>query len=291
MAAIRDRQSDLADEPAETAWDDRPIFGSSQGLNWWVAVVLAGGLALVAAVIDLQRQDSLGRIYQGAYVLGCLAAICWVRRRSLFGPMVQPPLVFAATAITAVVLFGPDSSGGGGLKQLLFSVALPLTSNFPTMAITTALAVGIGLLRLFLQRDPNPQVGPSRSALGRGMADPAAERGRQAERSPRVGEPDRRPDPRDRRGRPAPDRNNDLGGGARPERGTGRPGRDRRADGAVPPRQQRGARQPDPQRRRQGAPEGQRRDERGTRDRRDSFGPPELPSRPVRRRPPEDRYR
>ena len=46
-----------------------------------------------------------------------------------------PPVVSALVSIAANVVLGPG--GGGGLKGLLFNVALPLTSNFPTMAITT----------------------------------------------------------------------------------------------------------------------------------------------------------
>ncbi|HVK25045.1 MAG TPA: DUF6542 domain-containing protein, partial [Actinokineospora sp.] len=153
MTATRDRHSDLDDDHVEPTWDERPIFGRSRGLPWWGAVLLAFGLALVAAAIDMQRQDTLGKIYQGAYILGCVAAVCLVRRRNLFGPIVQPPLVFAVTAVGSVLALGPDTPGGG-LKALLFSVALPLTSNFPTMGLTTAVVVAIGLGRLFLQRDP-----------------------------------------------------------------------------------------------------------------------------------------
>lgn len=115
-------------------------------------MLLALGLAALAAAVDVLRMGALGRIYQVAFAMGCVAAVCLVRRRNLFGPIVQPPLVFAVTAIGSIVLLGPKS--GDGLKQLLFSVALPLTSNFPTMGITTAVVVTIGVGRLFLQRDP-----------------------------------------------------------------------------------------------------------------------------------------
>jgi hypothetical protein len=171
VTATRDRQSDLDQPPAGPAWDERAIVGRMRGLPWWAAVLLAFGLAAIAAWVDMHRQDSLGRIYQGAYVLGCLVAVCWVRRRNLFGPMVQPPLVFAVTAIGAVALAQPGPLFGGGVKQLLLSVALPLTSNFPTMAITTGATVVIGLLRLWLQRDPNPRIKSNRSARDRDPLD------------------------------------------------------------------------------------------------------------------------
>ncbi len=161
MTATRDRRSD-PEENAEPAWDERSILGKSRGLPWWGAVLLAFGLAAIAAAFDMQRQDTLGKIYQGAYLVGCVAAICLVRRRSLFGPMVQPPLVFAVTAVAAIVLLAPDTGNGGGLKSLVFSVALPLTSNFPTMAITTGITAAIGGFRLWRERDPDADARPKR---------------------------------------------------------------------------------------------------------------------------------
>jgi uncharacterized protein DUF6542 len=160
VTATRDRRSD-PELDADLAWDDRPIIGQFRGLPWWGAVLLAFGLAAIAAFVDMRRLDTLGGIYQIAFAVGCLAAVCLVRRRNLFGPVVQPPLVFAVTAIGGVALLSQKASGGG-LKSLLLSVALPLTSNFPTMAITTAVVVLIGLFRWRRERDPDPDVRPNR---------------------------------------------------------------------------------------------------------------------------------
>jgi hypothetical protein len=272
VTATHDRPSDLDEEPAEPAWDERPIVGTRRGLPWWGAVLLAFGLAAIAAWIDVQRQDSLGRIYQAAYVLGCLGAVALVRRRNLFGPMVQPPLVFAVTAVGAVVLNQPGSPFSAGLKQLLLSVALPLTSNFPTMAITTGAAVAIGLFRLWLQRDPNPRVRSNRagrepagamdSRPGRG--DPAARRLRD------------RP-PVDGPGFDRPDRSTGRGGPPRPRRDASqRSGRDAdRVD--RPGRSDRRPLDPDRRRRQPGPDQPRRTDQPG----------PDQPRRP-RRRPPDD---
>jgi hypothetical protein len=158
VTATRDRRSD-PEIGAELAWDERPIIGQFRGLPWWAAVLVAFGLTAIAAFVDMQRQDTLGKIYQGAFAVGCIGAVCLVRRRSLFGPMVQPPLVFAITAVGAVALLSEKASGGG--MKLLLSVALPLTSNFPTMGITTALVVLIGLYRWWRERDPDPAVRPN----------------------------------------------------------------------------------------------------------------------------------
>lgn len=187
--------TDVEQPPAaDPAWDQRPIVGNAKGLPWWGAVLLAFGVAAIAAWVDMNRQDSLSRIYQGAYILGCVIAVCAVRRRNLFGPMVQPPLVFAITAVGAVVLNQPTGTGSG-LKQLIFSVALPLTSNFPTMAVTTGVTVAIGLARLWFQRDPNPRMRSNR----RGGQDPDPMDALDARR-PRPSEPPART--RDRSARP-----------------------------------------------------------------------------------------
>lgn len=186
MTATRDRRPEAEPDPAETPWDERPILGVSRGLTWWVAVSLAFGLAAVAAVFDVLRAGTLGQPYQIGYVAGSVAAVCWVRRRNLFGPMVQPPLVFAITAVGSLLMFG-DSSGSG-LKQLLFSVVIPLTSNFPTMAVTTAITVAIGLYRIWRERDPEPEVHRVRADRDE---DRASRLGRRTDRGGRAaGEPD-----------------------------------------------------------------------------------------------------
>lgn len=201
MTATRDRQSDLDVEPAGPAWDERPIVGNFRGLPWWAAVLLAFAAAGAAAYVDIQRQGSLGRIYQIAYVVGCLLAVALVRRRNLFGPMVQPPLVFAVTAIGAVVFAQPGAPFSSGLKQMVFSVALPLTSNFPTMGVTTGAVVAIGLFRLWRQRDPDPPIRPSRSARSREALD--EHDSREARRDRASGRGERRP--ADRGSRPRDD--------------------------------------------------------------------------------------
>jgi hypothetical protein len=235
VTATRDRRSD-PEIDAGLAWDDRPIIGQFRGLPWWAAVLLAFGVTAIAAFVDMQQQDNtLGKIYQGAFAVGCVGAVCFVRRRSLFGPMVQPPLVFAITAIGAVSLLS-ETSSSGGLKGLVISVALPLTSNFPTMGITTAVVVGIGLFRWWRERDPNPDVRPNKSAPeraprgtggsladepgqgtgGRGLRD---RQGKDRVPPPRRGRPDADDAPADERsGRRVPGR------GARPSRESG--GRD-----------------------------------------------------------------
>ena len=326
MTATRDRPSDLDEESAEPAWDERPIIGNRRGLPWWGAVLLAFGLATAAAWIDIHRQDSLGRIYQVAYVIGCLAAVALVRRRNLFGPMVQPPLVFAVTAIGAVVLNQPGPLFSSGVKQLVLSVALPLTSNFPTMAVTTGATVAVGLFRLWRQRDPNPSIRPSRRAQDPlGALDDRPGRGTDradaGSRRPR----DRAGLDRSTSGRPRPDRSGlDRSGLDRPEQSAGRRSSRGRAEPDPGRTRQRGSRDPDrldrPNRaegREQGPRMGRgrtdppsgdrpvrgdrrsasqpdpdrRRQPRDPGQRRTERPDPEQPRRPTRRRPPPDDYR
>ncbi|MBB4911977.1 DUF6542 domain-containing protein [Actinophytocola algeriensis] len=316
MTATRDRRSD-PEVDAELAWDDRPIVGQFRGLPWWAAVLLAFGLTAIAAFVDMQLQDTLGKIYQGAFAVGCVGAVCLVRRRSLFGPMVQPPLIFAITAVGAVALLSDKASGGG--MKLLVSVALPLTSNFPTMGITTGVVVLIGLFRWWRERDPDPEMRPNtprqrgadiglddepgqglggrgreRSGKDRAAAPPRRSRpemeelpppdDRAARRTPgRTPRPTREPAPGREGGREARRRDSAAG---RPERGRGEPpaeasGRGRGRGG-----------EPSPRRREPGAEGGRSRDERGRRDTgRDGGreGRGGTSGRQPRRRPPEDR--
>jgi hypothetical protein len=222
VTATRDRRAELDEERAEPAWDERPIFGRSRGLPWWGAVLLAVGLSAVGAMIDMKVNDTLGTIFQVAFVAGCVAAVCLVRRRNLFGPVVQPPLVFALVSVGANVLLGAGASGG--LKGLVFNVALPLTSNFPTMAITTGVVLAIGVARLFLQKDPDPRkrvkasnaksrlTAKSRTAAdAEGDADDAPP----PRRKPKPADPARKPEQRERAARP---RGEDSGRPRRPAR-------------------------------------------------------------------------
>jgi hypothetical protein len=308
VTATRDRQSDLDEPPVDPGWDQRPIFGASRGLPWWAAVLLAFFMASVAAWIDFQRQSTLGRIYQVGYILGCLIAVCWVRRRNLFGPMVQPPLVFAVTAVGGVILNQPGAPLSSGMRQLLLDVALPLTSNFPTMAITTGVTLVIGVFRLWRQRDPNPRIMSNRRArdLDR-FAEPVEPLDERDPRATRLSEPPAGRPPRDR-GRP--DRGGSRTGRARveqeppPERERRRPGRTgerpERADRGErgerrnpPPRSGRGRGEPpaDRDRDRGRADRGRGGSDRQDRDRRRDQGGQQPPRRQPRRRPPDGDHR
>lgn len=151
MTAIRDRKNDLDDDASTVTWDERAIVGTIRGLPWWGAIALGFGLAVVGATIDLQVLGKLGLLFKACYFLGAIGAVCAVRRKNLFGPMVQPPLVLAVT-VPGVVLVS-SGSAGDALSRML-DVATPLINGFPTMAFTTGIAVAIGVFRIFRERDP-----------------------------------------------------------------------------------------------------------------------------------------
>lgn len=154
MTATRDRRRDPRSKAsALEEWGQRSVFGTAKGWPWWAAVVLALGLSIIGAFIDMNTSGNLGRVYEGAYFLGCVAAVCLVRRRNVFGPMVQAPLILAVT-IPIVVLMTKGLPATGGTMSKLITLGVPLVTGFPTMAITTGATVLIGGIRYLIQRKP-----------------------------------------------------------------------------------------------------------------------------------------
>lgn len=158
-----------------------------RGVPWWGAVVVALGVSIVGAVVDMVANGSLSTIFEAAYVIGCVVGVCLVRRRNLFGPIVQPPLVLVIT-VPLVVLLAKSPSGGLTAKAL--AVGTPLINSFPTMAIATGLTVVIGGIRLATQRRPidADEDGPV-----------ARPRTRPDDKDRRIGSRDRGPNPARRR--------------------------------------------------------------------------------------------
>ncbi|MQA62427.1 MAG: hypothetical protein GEU86_13235 [Actinophytocola sp.] len=154
MATLNDRDDESADELEPVPWDHRPIFGTSDGLPWWGAILLALGLTVLGAAIDIEINGEHTKLFQGTYFAGCLAAVCWVRRRNLFGPMVQPPLILAAV-LPGVVVYDEGLPDKFELKDAVLTYGLPVINGFPTMAFTTGAVLVVGIVRLLTQRDPD----------------------------------------------------------------------------------------------------------------------------------------
>lgn len=133
------------------------MLGARRGLPWWGAVLLALVTAIAGAVLSTQVTDGLGLPFQLIYVAGALAAVAAVRRRNLFGPMVQPPLVMAV-AVPLVVLTGSSLPESNDMLADVLAISTPLINNFPVMAIATGLTVALGVFRIYRERDPDRPV-------------------------------------------------------------------------------------------------------------------------------------
>ncbi|MBE8517493.1 hypothetical protein ILP97_08245 [Amycolatopsis sp. H6(2020)] len=200
MTAIRDRQSDPDADDVPVTWDERPVVGSRRGLPWWAAVLVGLGLAIVGALLGKPSQGSIPLVFTVCYIAGAVIAVCAVKRRGLFGPMVMPPLVLAVT-VPGVILLTSGSQGDDMLSKAL-NIGTPLINGFPTMAITTGITLLIGFVRIFRERDPDaPKKGKKADERAGERPKPAgsSRTGQtplpQDARRGREGEPPRRPRP------------------------------------------------------------------------------------------------
>ena len=164
--------------PATAAWPvmARAVIRPVLGLPGYAAIGIALGFTGLGVFIDLQRVSGLGVVFKGCYLVGCVLGVCWVKRRALFGPMVQPPLLLAV-AVPSVVLAAGDP-GDGGLAARLLAIGTPLLNGFPTMAVTTALVIAIGVVRYLVEKSPTEPERTAEPAVA-----PANPRRRFAERS------------------------------------------------------------------------------------------------------------
>ncbi len=133
------------------------MLSSVLGVPPLAALGLAFGFTALGVFVDLQRIGTVGAVFQVLYFSGCVLAMTWVRRRNLFGPLVQPPLLLAV-AVPAIVLMGDGASG----TDTLLIIAAPLVNSFPTMAVTTGVVLALGLGRLIVQREPAAARGAAR---------------------------------------------------------------------------------------------------------------------------------
>lgn len=133
---------------------DASVVSSVRGWPSWAAIVLALGCTLAGAAIDGLTSGVLAWGLRIGFYLGVLGAALLVRRASIFTAMVQPPLVLVVGLIVGGMLF--TNTGG------LYPTALRLIATFPTMAMGTAAAVLIGLIRIVAQplRSKSPRTAP-----------------------------------------------------------------------------------------------------------------------------------
>ncbi|ANY06030.1 hypothetical protein AFB00_06600 [Pseudonocardia sp. HH130630-07] len=140
----------------------RPVLG----IPPVAAIGLAVGTTALGVAVDLLRIGTVGVIFEIGYLVGCLVAVCWVRRRGIFLPAVQPPLLLAVVVPLLALLVGAPS--GGGTAQSVLMAGAPLINAFPAMAVTTGAVLLVAALRLWRQRlGPGDAMGRLRVRLGR----------------------------------------------------------------------------------------------------------------------------
>ena len=122
---------------------DASVVSSVRGWPSWAVILLSLFLTLAGTAIDGWTTGLLAWGLRIGFYIGVIAAALIVRRASIFTAMVQPPLVLVVGIVVGGMLF--TNSGG------LYSTALKIISTFPTMAIGTAAAVLLGLIRILAQ--------------------------------------------------------------------------------------------------------------------------------------------
>lgn len=134
---------------------DRALLPRVLGVPPVAAVGIGVVFTAIGVLVDLTRTGNLGTVFTICHITGCVLAVAWVRRTGLFGPMVQPPLLVAATVPVVVLMSGSPRPGQGVAEQLLV-IGAPLVNAFPVMAWTTGTVLVLGLLRIVLQRPVTP---------------------------------------------------------------------------------------------------------------------------------------
>jgi hypothetical protein len=128
---------------ARLATADASVLPGVRGWPSWAVVLLALALTLGGTAVDGLTTGLLAWGLRIGFYLGVISAALLVRRASIFTAMVQPPLVLVFGIVVGGLLF---TQAGG-----LYGTALKIIGTFPTMAIGTAVAVLIGLIRILAQ--------------------------------------------------------------------------------------------------------------------------------------------
>ena len=119
-----------------------PESGRVRGLG---AVLLVFLVTLAAAALESWLAAGLGLVTVVALTAASTVAALVVRRRDLSTALVAPPLVYVVVAVLNTAL-APSASLNAA------SVATLLIRGFPAMAIATAAAVVVGLIRWAARR-------------------------------------------------------------------------------------------------------------------------------------------
>ncbi|MDN5746932.1 MAG: hypothetical protein L0H64_00100 [Pseudonocardia sp.] len=144
---------DVAERGSAGRWSvpERSMIATVLGVPPAAAVGIAATLTGLGVLVDLLRMGTLGAVFTVCYLGGCLLSVAWVRRRSVFWPMVTPPLLIAVAVPVVVLLLGSPRPGTG-ISERLLTIGAPLVNSFPTMSWTTGAVLAVGVARLLVQR-------------------------------------------------------------------------------------------------------------------------------------------
>ncbi|MFC5993915.1 DUF6542 domain-containing protein [Pseudonocardia hispaniensis] len=154
---------------------ERSALATVLGVPPLAAVGTALAFTTLGVLIDILRIGTVGLVFTICYFTGCVLAVAWVRRRSLFAPVVQPPLLIATVVPVVVWLVGAPGPGAGIAERLLL-VGAPMINSFPMMATTTAVVAAIAVARILLQRIDVQRLDDSRPERPRHTAGADADR-------------------------------------------------------------------------------------------------------------------
>ncbi|NEK57863.1 hypothetical protein GCU56_08260 [Geodermatophilus sabuli] len=131
--------------PAEPRATRRPVPVPERGgrLRGAVAVVVVFLACLAGAAVDSFFGSGPGLVTLVALTAATALATLAVRRRDLVTMVVAPPLVYIAAAAVSTAVFSTAS---------LAAMATLLVRGFPTMAIATAVALVLALIRWAARR-------------------------------------------------------------------------------------------------------------------------------------------
>ncbi|WP_460957295.1 DUF6542 domain-containing protein [Parasphingorhabdus pacifica] len=207
MTATRERPNASTPDTGVPAWSDRAAFGTVRGVPLWFAILLPIVTTSLGTGLDIVLWSKPGLLFEALFLLGCVSAVGLARRKNVFGPMVQPPLI-AAIVMPVIVLLSGGGSKQGGVTATALAIVQPLINSFPIMAIASGITLGFGLLRLFvLQRAKNRQDAPANSEAPTKKV-PAQPKKNGAKPAKRPAPPRERPDEQgkrtERRGNEAP---------------------------------------------------------------------------------------
>ncbi|MXP20769.1 hypothetical protein GIY30_05285 [Gordonia sp. HNM0687] len=152
--------------------DQQSVLPTVRGVPWWGAVLVATAITGIGAAIDASNTDGLGGVFKFCYLVGCVTAALAVRRRALFTAAAQPPLI--AFLVGVITLYGLNADqASSGAKSLIFQVLLPIANDFPWMALTFFVTLGLVVARWYLTRDPSGgdkkrPGGPARASAANG---------------------------------------------------------------------------------------------------------------------------